>query len=325
MNELIPIKKPSVSIVVPVYNGERTIAMCLDALVNQAMSDDRYEIIVVDNKSTDATCEIVRRYDVTLLHEVEIQTSYAARNRGIAAAGGEIIGFTDADCVAHPEWLSELIKPFSDPAVGGVGGRVLDSEPENEVERFIRSTGLFSGYQDETIFLPILLTNCVAYRKEILEALCGFNYRLFTGADIDLSWRMQLETGARVAYAPEAIVYHMHRSTLSGMARQFRRYGYGEIFLDAMYHKQPDYQRTPGRQYRRMLSQTRALIIYSASYVYRSIRSIGGRRDSAYRRQPRYWFVIESNNLRGKSEALVATCFMRRNPSVDFWEDPKER
>lgn len=319
------IYQPRVSVVVPVYNGERTIAMCLDALVNQAMPDDRYEIIVVDNKSTDATCEIVRRYDVTLLHEVEIQTSYAARNRGIAAAGGDIVAFTDADCVAHLEWLSELIKPFSDPEVGGVGGRVLDSEPENEVERFIQSTGLFSGYQGETVFLPVLLGGSTAYRKDILEALGGFNYRLFTGADVDLSWRMQLETGARVAYAPEAIVYHMHRSTLSGMARQFHRHGFGEVFLDAMYHKQPGYQRTPERQYRRMLSQTRALITYSASYAYRSIRSMGGRCDSAHRRQPRYWFVIESNNLRGKIEALVATRFMCRNPAHDIWEDPGER
>lgn len=299
--------------------------MCLDALVKQAMPGDQYEIIVVDNKSTDSTCEIVRRYDVTLLHEVEIQTSYAARNRGIAAAGGEIVAFTDADCVAHPEWLSELIKPFSDPEVGGVGGRILDSEPENDIEHFIKSTRIFSEYQDETIFLPILLTNCVAYRKEILEALAGFNYRLFTGADIDLSWRMQLETGARVAYAPEAIVFHKHRSTLSAMARQFRRDGFCQIFLDTMYYKKPGYERTPGRQFRQMLSQTRALMTYTSSFVYRSFRSMGGRRDSAYRRQPLYWFVIESNSLRGKIEALAATRFMRRNPAHDIWEDPKER
>lgn len=325
MNESIPVKKPSVSIVVPVYNGERTIAMCLDALVNQAMLDDRYEIIVVDNKSTDTTCEIVRRYDVTLLHEVEIQTSYAARNRGISAAGGDIVAFTDADCVAHPEWLSELIKPFSDPEVGGVGGRVLDSEPENEVERFIQSTGLFSGYQGETVFLPVLLGGSTAYRKEILEALGGFNYRLFTGADVDLSWRMQLETGARVAYAPEAIVYHMHRSTLSGMARAYWRYGFGEILLDAMYHKQPGYKRTPGQQTRLMLSQTRALGTYILSYIYRPIRSIGRSKDPAYRQYPRYWFIIESNNLKGKVEALVATRFMHRNPMLDVREDPGER
>jgi hypothetical protein len=87
-----------VSVVVPFYNAERSVEDCIAALRAQTLAPPRYEIIMVDNNSTDGSADLVRKYpDVRLLSE-EKQGSYAARNRGVAAARGAIVAFTDADC-----------------------------------------------------------------------------------------------------------------------------------------------------------------------------------------------------------------------------------
>lgn len=325
---------PFISIIVPVYNGERTIGACLDSLVSQDYPPDSYEIIIVNNNSTDKSCDIIREYPVTLLHERGIQTSYAARNRGISAARGEIVAFTDADCIAASDWLRELVTPFTvldepgqgkEAIVGGVGGQVLDSEPQNEVEQFICSLQLFSHYRQENSYLPVLMTNNAAYRRKDLLALGSFNEQLYTGADIDLAWRIQLVAGAQVVYAPQAIVYHVHRSTLRSMAKQFRRHGFGEIFLDAMYKDRPGYKRTPKRQLIRMGRQFMTLFTYGRSLLYRKLTWRIRQKDRIYALRPFFWLVIEGNNLWGKVQGLWATRFFTLNPAEQLWEDPGER
>jgi glycosyltransferase involved in cell wall biosynthesis len=316
---------PFASIIVPVYNGERTMRACLQSLLSQTYPPNRYEIIVVDNNSTDNTCSIVQEFPVTLLHENEIQTSYAARNRGVEAARGEIIAFTDADCIAAPNWLSELVTPFKELTVGGVGGQVLDSDPQSEVEQFICSLRLFARYQKDNSYLPVLMTNNAAYRRENLLALGSFNAQLYTGADIDLAWRLQLVTGNKVVYAPQAVIYHVHRSTLKSMARQFRRHGFGEIFLDAMYKDQPGYKRSPRRQVARMGCQFLALFTYGRSLLYRWLTRRLRPQDRMYMLTPLFWLVAEGSNLWGKILGLWATRFFRLNPAKQLWQDPGER
>lgn len=316
---------PSVSIVVPVYNGQRTIEACVESLLAQNYPKDLVEILIVDNNSIDRTCEIVRAYPVRLLHERERQSSYAARNTGIRNAQGEILAFTDADCVADEAWVREIVAPFVDRQVGGVGGWVLDASPTNAVESFLCSMGLFSRYQTEGAFLPVLLTANVAYRKEILLAVGLFNQDLYTGADVDLAWRMQLSTGAQVAYVREAVVHHRHRATLRTMVKQLYRQGFGEILIDAMYVSQPGYRRTRGQQLRRMVSQVRALLTYVASFGYRLLVSRAQGKDREYVLSPLLWFAAESANIRGKIYGLWATRLLTSNPAEKQWEDPGER
>lgn len=316
---------PFVSVVVPVYNGERTIQACIDSLMAQDYPQDLYEILIVDNNSTDRTCEIVGRCPVELLHERKVQTSYAARNTGIRHVNGEIVAFTDADCIAEGNWLRELVSPFTNPEVGGVGGQVLDAPPANIVETFLYSMKPFSGYQTESIFLPILMTLNAAYRRDALLAVGLFNQDLYTGADIDLSWRVQLRTGAKVVHTRNAIVFHKHRVTLTGMARQLHRHGFGEILLDAMYKDQPGYRHTLGWQLRRMGRQVRALFTYVLSAFYRLLVHRQRGRDRMYVMSPLLWFVAESANIWGKVQALCATRCLRVDPTQRIWEDPGER
>jgi glycosyltransferase involved in cell wall biosynthesis len=316
---------PFVSVVVPVYNAERTLQRCLEALVGQDYPAGLYEVLVVDNNSSDRSLEIAGRYSVRLLEEMAVQTSYAARNKGIREAKGEIVAFTDADCVAAPDWLRNLIAPFKDPAIGGTGGQVLDNEPEGEVEEFIASLELFNHYQKDDTFLPVLMTNNSAYRREHLLSLSCFNDHLYTAADIDLAWRLQLKIGAQVVSSPGAFVYHIHRSNLKSMSRQFRRHGFGEVFLDAMYKNQPGYRRTLRRQLGQMLRQCRALAIYLRAIVYWELigRFRPQNRKNAHR--AKLWFVIEGSNLWGKVQGLWATRLLTRNPAAHLWADPGER
>jgi cellulose synthase/poly-beta-1,6-N-acetylglucosamine synthase-like glycosyltransferase len=316
---------PDISVVVPVYNAKRTIRACVESLLAQDYPKDRYEIIVVDNNCTDGTDTIVAEYPVTLLHEREIQTSYAARNRGIQHARGSVVAFTDADCVAAPSWLREIAAPFTEQAVGGVGGRVLGTDPQTDVEKFLCSMQLFSHYHEDSVYLPVLLTSNAAYRRTLLLAIGAFNGRLFTASDVDLAWRLQLETGARVVYAPTAVIYHTHRSTLKSMARQFRRHGFGEILLDAMYKDHAGYQRTPRRQLRRIGKQILAMLTYVRSIAYRSVVRLIRDSDREYVLSPCLHLVAECNNVYGKLQGLWATRFFRRNPASGLWENRWER
>ena len=100
--------QPFISIIVPVYNGENIIGACLKSLLAQDYPKDKYEVIAVDNNSKDKTADIIKEYSVHYLFESKVQGSYAARNTGVRHAKGEILAFTDADCVADKGWLKKV-------------------------------------------------------------------------------------------------------------------------------------------------------------------------------------------------------------------------
>ena len=110
---------PLVSIVIPVRNGERTIGRLIESLL--AADYPKKKIIVVDGESLDGTTRIVSKYPVVLLSEKR-RSSYAARNTGIANARGQIILFTDADCIVDRRWVRNILKSYADGRVSGVGG-----------------------------------------------------------------------------------------------------------------------------------------------------------------------------------------------------------
>ncbi len=301
---------PSISVVVPVYNGAGSIAACIEKLVKQDYPS--YEIIVVENGSTDNTTEIVEKYPVKLLHSPE-RGPAAARNMGIRCSKADIIAFTDADCLAEQNWLSELVKPYASPEIGGVGGPIMayKHDGRNIVEQFSDElsplTNFVSGKNE---FLPHLFTANASYRRSILVKIGGFNVHLVTGQDVDIAWRSQLDAGTKLAYAPQAVIYHHHRETLKGLARQYRRYGYGEIILDTIYGRFPNYPRDRNYQLRRIAKQGVALARYSVSMLVRRVKRLLGRASDYDVAVPMLRFIIEKNNITGKIEALRATHMM---------------
>jgi O-antigen biosynthesis protein len=116
-----------ISIVVPCFNAARWVEKCVESLLNQNYDPREYEIILVDNHSTDDSRERIRRYDrVRLLQERE-QGSYAARNLGVRESRGEVLAFTDADSVADPEWLRSIASAMRGGAQVVLGSRAAAS------------------------------------------------------------------------------------------------------------------------------------------------------------------------------------------------------
>lgn len=218
-----------VSIVVPVYNGERTIEECIKSLLNLDYPKEKYEIIMVDNNSTDNTVEIMKRYPVRLLHEKK-QGPYAARNLGIKNASGEIVAFTDADCIADKGWLRQLIKNFKGATIAGVGGEILSYNPKTLVEQYSDKSGILSqkiffNSKFRGLKMPFIATANAAYKKGILNEIGLFDDSFLIGGDVDLAWRVSSK-GYRIVYAPKALIFHKHRTTPYALFKQF--FGYGD-------------------------------------------------------------------------------------------------
>jgi GT2 family glycosyltransferase len=230
---------PTVSVVVPVRDGARTLARCLAGLAAQDRPPD--EVIVVDNGSRDGSGELARafgaRTPALALRVVEEPRPGAsvARNRGVAAASGDLVAFTDADCEPAPPWLGRLAGALG-PGVGAVAGRVRPAPPRSAIEAFAALYTLRTGelaYESSafTLLRGGFPTANLAVRREVFDALGGFDetVRIY-GEDYDLCARLY-GLGQRIRYEPEAVVFHHHRTTLRGLLRQSFGFGACHAYL----------------------------------------------------------------------------------------------
>ena len=225
---------PNVSIIIPAHNAQATLRLCLESVIKLDYPKDSLEVILVDNNSTDSTKEIARSYTVTVLREENVQSSYAARNRGIQHAKGEILAFTDTDCIVSPDWLKKLLTSRSDPEVGCFAGNIVSYKPQTLAEQYAdRDDENHNQLRCLTVgYLPYAQTANVAYRKVVFEDIGLFNAKFKSGGDVDFTWRMLKHGKFKIVYEPEAIVYHKHRTSVSGLYRQNRKYG--ESITDLM-------------------------------------------------------------------------------------------
>jgi glycosyltransferase involved in cell wall biosynthesis len=229
---------PSVSIIIPCYNAENSIGECLESVINLFYPKDKLEIIVVDNNSTDRSRDIIRSFPVIMLEEKEIQTSYAARNKGISAAKGEWLAFTDADCVADRNWLYYLmLNHHNNEEVGCIAGQILPYKPRTLTELYSARKGILDQKRLLTELKGVATAN-VAYRKSVFEKIGPFNANTISGGDIEMSWRMQDKLGLKIAFVEEAIVFHKYRKTVYELYKQFYKYERSRIFL---HHTFPNY------------------------------------------------------------------------------------
>ena len=209
--------EPTVSVIVPVYNGEATIRTCLEALLAQDWPRDELELIVVDNRSTDATRAMVAEYAVRLVEEREVQSSYAARNRGVADSHGRILAFTDADCVPDRGWVRALAIALEPDGVGLAAGPIEAWRAERLVERYQAIRALRADRAFGHPVLPFAQTANAACPRAVFDSVGGFDAACRFGGDLDFCWRVQLLTGMRLVYQPGALVRHRHRTTWRGL------------------------------------------------------------------------------------------------------------
>jgi glycosyltransferase involved in cell wall biosynthesis len=215
------------SVVVPFRNTERFMDACIRSLLNQHYPRDRYEVLLIDNASTDGSAGRARRWPgVRVLHQPRIG-SYAARNLGLQHASGEIIAFTDSDCAADPGWLAAMDRALDNLAVGVVLGHrkhpgTASALAMLEAFERHRSAWLFSAPESTRYYGQ---TNNMAVRESLFDQIGDF-VEIPRGADV--LWVQQAvrhHSHRLVCFAPDAVVHHLEMTSLIHHFRKKWIYG----------------------------------------------------------------------------------------------------
>ena len=216
---------PEISVVIPHLNQSCPLAACLGALGRQTLAADRFEVLVIDNGSTPLPADIVAGLPGVRLACEPHPGPGPARNRGVALAGAEILAFLDADCIPDPGWLAAILAAFAaDPACYVLGGavRVFAETPgrPNLAEAF----DLVYGFRQELTIArhDFAATANLAVRREVFAAVGGFA-GLSVSEDMDWGRRAKI-AGFPTRFAPEAMVRHPARRSMSDLRRQWRRH-----------------------------------------------------------------------------------------------------
>jgi O-antigen biosynthesis protein len=226
---------PKVSVVVCTYNGGRTLDQCLRSL--REVDYPNYEVVVVDDGSTDDTGEILSRFpEVKAIRQPNKGLS-VARNVGLAAATGDVIAYTDSDCFADPDWLTHLVYQLERSGAAAVGGPNLTPDDGWLAACVAASPGQPTHVLESDQVAEHIPGCNMAFRREALLAVNGFDpvYRK-AGDDVDLCWRLQ-QAGMWITFAPGAFVWHHRRQGPRAYLKQQVGYGEAEALL---YFKHPD-------------------------------------------------------------------------------------
>lgn len=196
---------PVISVVVPTLNEAQHINACLEALQQQSIGRESYEIVVVDNGSTDGTRELVKRFATRLLQEIK-PSPYAARNRAINSTRGLWLAFTDATCIAEPTWLEMLLK-----SANQTGSRIVGGLTRYEVLTPTLGNQLFyETHLPEQLRESVETHQCIAGNNLFVHRSLFEKHRLFreirSGSDIEFSKRVSRQ-GNRCGFAERAVVY----------------------------------------------------------------------------------------------------------------------
>jgi len=212
---------PRVSVIVAVYNAEKNVRNLLESLANLDYPKELLEVIIVDNNSKDKTREIVRQYPVKLLEETKIQSSYAARNKGIRNANGKILAFLDSDCIAKPGWIREGVKSLISQSADLAGGKIEFFYPKNGTiaELYDSMTSLQNELYVKTRNSAV--TANLFVKPYLFEKIGGFFEMVKSGGDMQWTSKATL-AGFRLVYAPEAVVMHPARELKALIKKNFR-------------------------------------------------------------------------------------------------------
>jgi GT2 family glycosyltransferase len=244
-----------ISVVVCTHNRAEKLANCLASLGDQTLDRSSYEVVVVDDCSTDATPEVAERYATRVIRNERNLGPAVGRNEGARASSAPIVAFTDDDCVPDREWLEELLQAFDDPEVPAAGGKIVPFRTDHFLlryyeannplahnpnlptsgggrwERFgayLRTSSRLHSLPDTQESLLTIASANMAIRRSAFDLVGGFDERFRVGGeDDDLCLRLhRLRPGAVLRYRPRAVVAHDYDTSFGDALRRSRTYGH---------------------------------------------------------------------------------------------------
>lgn len=263
-----------ISVVIAAYNAGDTLEDCLRSL--QRLDYPHYEVIVVDDGSTDGTRAIAAAFSEFQCIELGSNRGLsAARNAGVRAAKGELIAFTDADCQVDPQWLRFLAAAFESNPWDAVGGPNILPPDDGPVAAAVMATPGGPAHVMISDRVAEHIPGCnMAFRADVLKRLGGFDPQFrIAGDDVDICWRL-LKQGSVIGFAPGAFVWHHRRSTVRAFVKQQMGYGRAESLLcrkfPSMFNTQGDHVWT-GRIY----AERRTELPFESSRIYHGMYGYG--------------------------------------------------
>ncbi len=225
---------PLISVIIPMYNAEKTIGQALKGLEQQTRKD--FEVVVVDDGSADSSPRLVASFEkesrlpIKLMHQPNSGPA-KARNLGAANSKGEIVIFLDSDCIPPPNWVEEMVRPLQGDAVGCNCGykakngshlvaRYVDCEIARRHQRLARRN------------IDALASNSASFLKSVFIEAGGFDtqYTAADAEDFDLAFKLRKE-GHRLAFTDRTFVYHYHPGSLRRYLQQQYSRGYWRVRL----------------------------------------------------------------------------------------------
>jgi cellulose synthase/poly-beta-1,6-N-acetylglucosamine synthase-like glycosyltransferase len=231
------IQLPFISIIIPAKNEERLIHSCITSLKQLDYPHENYEIIIVDGLSADRTADVARALGARVISNAR-QTVSPGRNIGFENAKGDLIAFTDADCIVDKYWLSNCVKYFEkDSQVACVGGPNLTPADESNFGKAVGfvfdqpvfAAGSIHARELKEVKEVSSIPGCNAiYRQSVLARVMPLDESMLTADDTLLN-REILDLGYKLLYTPDVRVYHYRRPTPGRLWNQFYRYAIGRL------------------------------------------------------------------------------------------------
>jgi glycosyltransferase involved in cell wall biosynthesis len=227
-------KTPMVSVVICAYNAERTMLPCLESL--RKLDYPNFEVIIVDDGSRDRTAEISMGFPEFRLIRQANKGLSVARNVGLHAARGDLIAYTDSDCVVDPHWLTLMVRTLTEKNFDGCGGPNYAPHEDGWIEACCAASPGAPCHVLTADDVAEHLAGCnMIFTKAALVKVGGFDPQFTSaGDDVDVCWRI-LDSGMRLGFCPAAFVWHFRRNTIKAYYGQQRGYGRAEAMLYARY------------------------------------------------------------------------------------------